>query len=98
MFEQFHPLRQCHRLTTLRHTGFSGVMTVNQFRPSVPIHGQPSFGWSVLAAMGESTVGDWQIRTGDFSNISEAAPAQASATPPACARVNTGLAWIQRKT
>ncbi len=59
MLEQFAP-REAVELTALAEEhGFSGCMAADHFQPWVPQQGQASFVWSVLAAVGGRTAGDF---------------------------------------
>lgn len=59
MLEQFSP-GEAVALTELAEShGFSGCMAADHFQPWVPQQGNASFVWSVLAAVGERTTGDF---------------------------------------
>ncbi|MDQ4038764.1 MAG: TIGR03557 family F420-dependent LLM class oxidoreductase, partial [Actinomycetota bacterium] len=59
MLEQFSP-REAVELTALAEEhGFSGCMAADHFQPWIPQQGEASFVWSVLAAVGERTTGDF---------------------------------------
>ena len=59
MLEQFSPTEAVELSAYAEQHGFSGVMAADHFQPWVPAQGQASFVWSVLAALGERTSGDF---------------------------------------
>ena len=59
MLEQFSPGEAVSLTALAEHHGFSGCMAADHFQPWVPQQGQASFVWSVLAAVGERTSGDF---------------------------------------
>ncbi|MEO8908317.1 MAG: TIGR03557 family F420-dependent LLM class oxidoreductase [Microbacteriaceae bacterium] len=81
MLEQFAPTEAVELSAYAEAHGFSGVMAADHFQPWVPAQGQASFVWSVLAAIGERTTGDFGpgVTTPTF-RWHPAMVAQASAT------------------
>ncbi|WP_308465037.1 TIGR03557 family F420-dependent LLM class oxidoreductase [Rathayibacter soli] len=81
MLEQFAPMEAVELSAYAESHGFSGVMAADHFQPWVPAQGQASFVWSVLAAIGERTHGDFGpgVTTPSF-RWHPAMLAQASAT------------------
>jgi len=59
MLEQFAPGEAVELTALAEEHGFSGCMAADHFQPWVPQQGQASFVWSVLAAVGERTAGDF---------------------------------------
>ena len=59
MLEQFSPGEAVDLTALAEEHGFSGCMAADHFQPWVPQQGQASFVWSVLAAVGERTAGDF---------------------------------------
>jgi len=59
MLEQFSPGDAVALTALAEENGFSGCMAADHFQPWVPQQGQASFVWSVLAAIGERTTGDF---------------------------------------
>lgn len=59
MLEQFAPGEAVALSAYAEERGFTGVMAADHFQPWVPAQGQSSFIWSVLAALGERTTGDF---------------------------------------
>ena len=59
MLEQFAPAEAVALSAYAEEHGFSGVMAADHFQPWVPAQGESSFVWSVLAAVGERTKGDF---------------------------------------
>ncbi len=59
MLEQFAPGEAVALTALAEEHGFSGCMAADHFQPWVPQQGQASFVWSVLAAVGERTTGDF---------------------------------------
>jgi coenzyme F420-dependent glucose-6-phosphate dehydrogenase len=56
--EQFHPREMIEHAELAEQHGFSGQMAADHVQPWVPVQGQASFVWSVLAGLAEHTVGD----------------------------------------
>jgi len=92
MLEQFAPTEAVELTAYAEEHGFSGVMAADHFQPWVPVQGQASFVWSVLAAMGERTAGDFGpgVTTPTF-RWHPAMVAQASAT---LAAMYPGRHWL----
>ena len=59
MLEQFPPGEAVELTALAEEHGFSGCMAADHFQPWVPQQGEASFVWSVLAAVGERTTGDF---------------------------------------
>jgi len=59
MLEQFGPREIVDYSVAAEAAGFSGVMAADHFQPWVPQQGQAPFVWTVMAAIGERTVGDF---------------------------------------
>jgi len=59
MLEQFPPGEAVELTALAEEHGFSGCMAADHFQPWVPQQGEASFVWSVLAAVGERTSGDF---------------------------------------
>jgi len=59
MLEQFPPSEAVELTALAEEHGFSGCMAADHFQPWVPQQGEASFVWSVLAAVGERTTGDF---------------------------------------
>ena len=59
MLEQFAPQEAVALSAFAEQHGFDGVMAADHFQPWVPQQGQSSFVWSVLAALGERTTGNF---------------------------------------
>ena len=90
--EQFAPA-EAVRLTALAEEhGFSGCMAADHFQPWVPAQGEASFVWSVLAAVGERTRGDFGpgVTCPSF-RFHPAVVAQAAAT---LAAMYPGRSWL----
>ncbi|MGO4105569.1 TIGR03557 family F420-dependent LLM class oxidoreductase [Leifsonia sp. YAF41] len=92
MLEQFAPAEAVALAAYAEQRGFSGVMAADHFQPWVPAQGESSFVWSVLAAVGERTVGDFGpgVTTPTF-RWHPAMVAQASAT---LASMYPGRHWL----
>jgi coenzyme F420-dependent glucose-6-phosphate dehydrogenase len=92
MLEQFAPSEAVELSAYAEGHGFSGVMAADHFQPWVPAQGQASFVWSVLAALGERTAGDFGpgVTTPTF-RWHPAMVAQASAT---LAAMYPGRHWL----
>lgn len=92
MLEQFAPAEAVALAAYAEQHGFSGVMAADHFQPWVPAQGESSFVWSVLAAVGERTVGDFGpgVTTPTF-RWHPAMVAQASAT---LASMYPGRHWL----
>jgi coenzyme F420-dependent glucose-6-phosphate dehydrogenase len=91
MLEQFAPTEAVALATLAEQHGFTGVMAADHFQPWVPAQGQSSFVWSVLAALGERTTGDFGPVTAPTFRMHPAVVAQASAT---LAAMYPGRHWI----
>jgi coenzyme F420-dependent glucose-6-phosphate dehydrogenase len=59
MLEQFAPQEAVALSAFAERHGFDGVMAADHFQPWVPQQGESSFVWSVLAALGERTTGNF---------------------------------------
>ena len=59
MLEQFAPQDAVALSAFAEEHGFDGVMAADHFQPWVPQQGESSFVWSVLAAIGERTRGNF---------------------------------------
>jgi G6PDH family F420-dependent oxidoreductase len=59
MLEQFAPQEAVALSAFAEQHGFEGVMAADHFQPWVPQQGESSFVWSVLAALGERTTGNF---------------------------------------
>jgi coenzyme F420-dependent glucose-6-phosphate dehydrogenase len=59
MLEQFGPREIVDYCVAAEAAGFSGVMAADHFQPWVPQQGQAPFVWTVMAAIGERTTGDF---------------------------------------
>ena len=59
MLEQFGPREVVDYCVAAEAAGFSGVMAADHFAPWVPGQGQAPFVWTVMAAIGERTRGDF---------------------------------------
>ncbi len=59
MLEQFGPREIVEYCVAAEAAGFSGVMAADHFQPWVPQQGQAPFVWTVMAAIGERTTGDF---------------------------------------
>jgi G6PDH family F420-dependent oxidoreductase len=59
MLEQFAPQEAVALSAFAEQHGFDGVMAADHFQPWVPQQGESSFVWSVLAALGERTTGNF---------------------------------------
>ncbi|MBK5216666.1 MAG: TIGR03557 family F420-dependent LLM class oxidoreductase [Propionibacteriales bacterium] len=57
--EKFAPAVAVDLAAYAEDHGFSGTLATDHFQPWLPKQGHSSFVWSVLAAMGERTVGDF---------------------------------------
>jgi coenzyme F420-dependent glucose-6-phosphate dehydrogenase len=92
MLEQFAPAEAVALAAYAEQRGFSGVMAADHFQPWVPAQGESSFVWSVLAAVGERTSGDFGpgVTTPTF-RWHPAMVAQASAT---LASMYPGRHWL----
>lgn len=92
MLEQFAPDEAVTLAAYAEQRGFSGVMAADHFQPWVPAQGESSFVWSVLAAVGERTRGDFGpgVTTPTF-RWHPAMVAQASAT---LAAMYPGRHWL----
>ena len=92
MLEQFAPQEAVALSALAEKHGFSGVMAADHFQPWVPQQGQSSFVWSVLAALGERTTGDFGPGvTAPTFRYHPAMVAQASAT---LAAMYPGRHWL----
>ena len=92
MLEQFAPAEAVALSALAEQHGFSGVMAADHFQPWVPQQGQSSFVWSVLAALGERTTGDFGPGvTAPTFRWHPAMVAQASAT---LASMYPGRHWL----
>lgn len=58
MLGQYPPLEALDLAVYSEQQGFRGVMAADQFQPWSPNHGQSSFVWNVLTALGERTSGN----------------------------------------
>ena len=92
MLEQFAPAEAVALAAYAEQHGFRGVMAADHFQPWVPAQGESSFVWSVLAAVGERTTGDFGpgVTTPTF-RWHPAMVAQASAT---LASMYPGRHWL----
>ncbi|WP_241961123.1 TIGR03557 family F420-dependent LLM class oxidoreductase [Salinibacterium hongtaonis] len=92
MLEQFAPTEAVALAAYAEQHGFTGVMAADHFQPWVPAQGEASFVWSVLAAIGERTTGDFGpgVTTPSF-RMHPAVVAQASAT---LATMYPGRHWL----
>ncbi len=92
MLEQFAPAEAVALAAYAEQHGFNGVMAADHFQPWVPAQGESSFVWSVLAAVGERTIGDFGpgVTTPTF-RWHPAMVAQASAT---LASMYPGRHWL----
>jgi coenzyme F420-dependent glucose-6-phosphate dehydrogenase len=59
MLEQFGPREVVDYCVAAEAAGFSGAMAADHFQPWVPQQGQAPFVWTVMAAIGERTTGDF---------------------------------------
>ncbi|MCP2031407.1 G6PDH family F420-dependent oxidoreductase [Okibacterium sp. HSC-33S16] len=59
MLSQFAPQEAVALSALAEQHGFDGVMAADHFQPWVPQQGESSFVWSVLAALGERTTGNF---------------------------------------
>lgn len=59
MLEKVHPSAALALAQQAESAGFTGTMATDHFQPWLPSHGQSSFVWNVLAALGERTIGDF---------------------------------------
>jgi len=92
MLEQFAPAEAVALSAYAEEHGFTGVMAADHFQPWVPAQGQSSFVWSVLAAVGERTRGDFGPGvTAPTFRWHPAMVAQASAT---LASMYPGRHWL----
>ena len=92
MLEQFAPSEAVALSALAEEHGFRGVMAADHFQPWVPQQGQSSFVWSVLAALGERTAGDFGPGvTAPTFRWHPAMVAQASAT---LAAMYPGRHWL----
>lgn len=92
MLERFPPGEAVELAALAERHGFSGVMASDHFQPWLPAHGESSFVWSVLAAIGARTTGDLGpgVTTPGF-RMHPAVVAQASAT---LAAMYPGRHWL----
>ncbi|GAA3876625.1 TIGR03557 family F420-dependent LLM class oxidoreductase [Leifsonia kafniensis] len=92
MLEQFAPAEAVALAAYAEEHGFNGIMAADHFQPWVPAQGESSFVWSVLAAVGERTSGDFGpgVTTPTF-RWHPAMVAQASAT---LASMYPGRHWL----
>lgn len=92
MLEQFAPGEAVELSAFAEAHGFHGVMAADHFQPWVPAQGQSAFVWSVLAALGERTKGDFGPGvTAPTFRWHPAMVAQASAT---LAAMYPGRHWL----
>lgn len=92
MLEQFAPAEAVTLSEFAEKNGFIGVMAADHFQPWVPQQGESSFVWSVLAALGERTLGDFGPGvTAPSFRWHPAMVAQASAT---LASMYPGRHWL----
>jgi G6PDH family F420-dependent oxidoreductase len=92
MLERFPPAEAVALAELSERHGFTGVMASDHFQPWLPAHGESSFVWSVLAAIGARTTGDLGpgVTTPGF-RMHPAVVAQASATTAA---MYPGRHWL----
>lgn len=92
MLDRFAPNEAVALCEFAERAGFSGVMATDHFQPWLPRHGESSFVWNVLTAIGERTSGDFGpgAITPTF-RWHPAIVAQASATHAA---MYPGRAWL----
>jgi coenzyme F420-dependent glucose-6-phosphate dehydrogenase len=92
MLERFPPAEAVELAALAEQHGFTGTMASDHFQPWLPAHGQSSFVWSVLAAIGARTAGDLGpgVTTPGF-RMHPAVVAQASAT---IAAMFPGRHWL----
>jgi len=92
MLERFPPAEAVELAALAERHGFSGTMASDHFQPWLPSHGESSFVWSVLAAIGARTRGDLGpgVTTPGF-RMHPAVVAQASAT---IAAMYPGRHWL----
>ncbi|PWC06199.1 TIGR03557 family F420-dependent LLM class oxidoreductase [Mycetocola zhujimingii] len=92
MLSQFAPQEAVALSAYAEQHGFDGVMAADHFQPWVPQQGQSSFVWSVLAALGERTTGNFGPGvTAPTFRMHPAVVAQASAT---LAAMYPGRHWL----
>jgi len=92
MLEQFGPREVVEYCVAAEAAGFSGVMAADHFQPWVPQQGQAPFVWTVMAAIGERTAGDFGPGvTCPGYRMHPATVAQASAT---LAAAYPGRVWL----
>ncbi|CAN5157697.1 TIGR03557 family F420-dependent LLM class oxidoreductase [soil metagenome] len=58
MLERFPPNEAIELTRYAEANGFRGVMATDHFQPWLPHHGEASFVWNVLSALGQVTTGD----------------------------------------
>jgi coenzyme F420-dependent glucose-6-phosphate dehydrogenase len=80
MLEQFTPTEVLEITAVAERHGFTGVMAADHFQPWLPQQGQASFVWSVLSALGQTSVGDLGTVTTPTYRVHPAVVAQAAAT------------------
>ena len=92
MLERFPPAEAVALAALAEQHGFRGTMASDHFQPWLPAHGESSFVWSALAAIGERTTGDFGpgVTTPSF-RMHPAVVAQASAT---LASMYPGRHWL----
>lgn len=92
MLERFPPAEVVELTALAERHGFEGVMASDHFQPWLPAHGQSSFVWSVLAAIGARTTGNLGPGvTSPGFRMHPAVVAQASAT---LASMFPGRHWL----
>ena len=92
MLERFAPADAIAHAEYAEQVGFAGTMSADHFQPWLARHGQASFVWSVLAALGARTTGE--LGAGAVAaggRMHPAAIAQASAT---IAGLYPGRHWL----
>ena len=92
MLERFPPLEAIELSRHAESRGFRGVMAADHFQPWLPQHGEASFVWNVLSALGQVTTGDLGTGvTAPTFRVHPAVTAQASAT---LAAMYPGRHWL----
>lgn len=92
MLERFPPNEAIELVQHAEAHGFRGVMAADHFQPWLPSHGQASFVWNVLSALGQVTTGD--LGTGVTAPAFRWHPAMVAQASATLAAMYPGRHWL----